>query len=130
MKFTLHDLKAAHAKVETGADFPRYIREIKSQGLRHYDFMVQDGKTIYYGEDDHIVEAPAIYDRLAINPVSAAEELRRAITIHQQGQTDFPTFCKQAAEAGVYKWVIDTEKMVCIYLDTEGSILVEEPIPA
>jgi len=130
MKFTLQDLKAAHANVKTGADFPRYIQEIKGLGLRHYDFMVEDGKTIYYGDDDHLIEAPAIYDRQAINPVSSAEELRHTISVHQQGQTDFQTFCKQAAEAGVYKWVIDTEKMVCIYLDTEGSILVEEPIPA
>ncbi|MDT3404233.1 DUF1398 family protein [Mucilaginibacter terrae] len=49
--------------------------------------------------------------------------------IHQQGQTDFATFCQQAADAGVEKWVIDTQAMLCTYYDLQGNALVAEPIP-
>ena len=45
------------------------------------------------------------------------------------GQTDFLTLCEQAAEAGVEKWVIDTDRMVCAYLNKKGAVLVEEPVP-
>ena len=43
--FTVQQMKAAHAKVKTGADFPGYVKEIKQLGLIHYDFMVKDGST-------------------------------------------------------------------------------------
>jgi uncharacterized protein YbcV (DUF1398 family) len=127
--FTLQQLKAAHAKVKTGADFPRYIQEIKSLGLRSYEYLVQDGTTVYYGDDAHRVQSLPIYADKAINPDASAAALQHTIAIHQQGKTDFLTFCQQAAAAGVEKWVIDTERMVCTYLDKKGVVLVEEPIP-
>lgn len=127
--FTLQQLKAAHGRVKTGADFPRYIQEIKALGLLTYEFMVEDGSIIYHGAEDHRVEAPAIYEPLNINHTASPEALRHTIAIHQQGQTDFLTFCRQAAEAGVEKWVIDTQQMVCSYHDVVGRIMVAEPIP-
>ena len=127
--FTLQQIKAAHAKVKTGADFPRYIQEIKQLGLIKYVFNVKDGSIIYYGTGDHRVEAGALYEPMSINLIASPEKLRRTISIHQQGQTDFPTFCEQAAECGVEKWQIDTQKMLCTYLDKEGNSMVSEPIP-
>jgi uncharacterized protein YbcV (DUF1398 family) len=127
--FTLQQMKAAHAKVKSGADFPRYIQEIKALGLKRYTYNVTNGTITYYGENGHVVSAPAIYAPKAINQVAAPDELRHIILIHQQGETDFPTFCAQAAEAGVKQWVIDTERMLCTYEDNEGREMVLEPIP-
>jgi uncharacterized protein YbcV (DUF1398 family) len=126
--FTLQQLKAAHAKVQTGADFPRYIQEIKALGLMTYDYMVQNGVTVYHGAVGHTITADAMYPELTINAHPSAEALRHAIRIHQQGQTDFLTFCEQAADAGVERWVIDTQNMLCSYLDAQGHLLVAEPI--
>jgi uncharacterized protein YbcV (DUF1398 family) len=127
--FTIQQLKAAHSKVKTGADFPKYVQEIKSLGLTRYEYLVKDGTTIYYGMDDYEVKANPIYPPLAINPYSSIAALKHTIAIHQQGQTDFVTFCRQAAEAGVEKWVIDTAKMLCIYYNLTGAEMVAEPIP-
>lgn len=127
--FTLQQLKAAHARVKSGADFPRYIQEIKALGLLTYEFMVTDGAVAYYGSNGHQVSAPAFYGPLSISNASSAEKLKHTITIHQQGQTDFMTFCQQAADAGVEKWVIDTQTMLCTYYDLQGNALVAEPIP-
>ena len=33
--FTVEQIKAAHSKVKSGADFPSYIKEIKSLGVTH-----------------------------------------------------------------------------------------------
>ena len=128
-KFTLEEMLAAHAKTKTGADFPKYIKEIKALGLVTYDFFVKDGVVVYHGENGYEVKGNPKYGPLVISKTANAEALRHTIAIHQQGQTDFITFCNQAAEAGVEKWVIDTPHMVCNYVDLNGNILVSEPIP-
>jgi uncharacterized protein YbcV (DUF1398 family) len=127
--FTLQQMKAAHAKAKSGADFPRFIREIKALGLKKYTYSVSDGAITYYGENGYHVHAPAIYEPKSINSDASPEQLRHVIATHQQGQTDFPTFCQQVAMAGVKQWVIDTDLMLCIYEDSNGRELVSEPIP-
>ena len=127
--FTEQQIKEAHSRVKAGADFPRYVQEIKKLGLISYEYLVSDGTTVYYGENGYEVVSDARYAPLAIASISSASALRHTITIHQQGQTDFLTFCGQAADAGVEKWVIDTRKMMCTYYDLEGNEMVAEPIP-
>jgi len=128
MKFTLQQLKAAHEKVKSGADFPGYIKEIKALGLARYIYSVIDGSIIYYG-NEHTVSAPAIYTPKSISLNASTDMLRGIIATHQQGKTDFITFCQQAAEAGVRQWVIDTNRMLCIYEDKDGNEMIAELIP-
>ncbi|MCD8741597.1 DUF1398 domain-containing protein [Mucilaginibacter roseus] len=127
--FTLQQMQAAHAQVKSGADFPLYIQTIKRLGLKRYVYSVIDGSTIYYGDNGYQVSASAIYEPKMINAEASPNELRQVITIHQQGQTDFNTFCEQAAAAGVKQWVIDTDHMLCIYEDLSGNDILAEPIP-
>ena len=55
-------MKAAHAKVKSGKDFPAYVHEIKHLGLLHYDFMVEDGRTIYHGQNGFQLSGEPIYE--------------------------------------------------------------------
>jgi uncharacterized protein YbcV (DUF1398 family) len=98
-------------------------------GLISYEYLVSDGTTVYYGTDDYSVRSEPIYATKEIAKTSTAETLKHNIAIHQQGQTDFLTFCQQSAQAGVEKWVIDTQKMMCTYYDLAGNKMVAEPIP-
>lgn len=127
--FTEEQLKAAHNKVKTGADFPKYINEIKLLGLLRYEFWVDNGRVIYYGSNGYVVNSAPKYPQLEISGNSSTEQLKHTIAIHQQGLTDFITFCKEAAAAGVDKWVIDSQRMLCIYYDSAGNEMVAEPIP-
>lgn len=127
--FTERQIKAAHAKVKTGADFPAYIQEIKNLGLISYEYSVCNGKTEYFGANGHNINSDARYAPLTIADCSSSERLEHIISIHQQGQTDFVTFCRQAAEAGVEKWIIDTQKMLCTYYNKAGNKIIAEPIP-
>lgn len=45
------------------------------------------------------------------------EQFVRILRNHHAGETDFPTFCEETAQAGLYKWVIDLDTMTCSYLD-------------
>lgn len=127
--FTEAQLKAAHARVKTGTDFPKYIQEIKGLGLVRYEYMVIDGRTVYYGADGYKIDSGSMYDNLQISTNPSPADLEYIIKVHQQGQTDFITFCNQAANAGVEKWVIDTQTMLCTYYDLAGNKMVAEPIP-
>jgi len=127
--FTVQQMKAAHAKVKSGADFPKYVQEIKSLGLAYYEYLVTNGTTVYHGENGYEVKSDPIYENTTIANPASAEKLRNYIQAHQQGLTDFLTICRQAAEAGVEKWVVDTQKMMCTYYDLAGNEMMAEPIP-
>ena len=127
--FTLQQMKAAHAKVKSGADFPAYVHEIKQLGLLHYDFQVQNGQTDYHGTNGFQISSAPIYAEKTISTKASAAKVSQIITEHQQGKTDFLTFCQQVADAGVAKWVVDTQALLCTYYDLQGNTLLTEPIP-
>lgn len=129
--FSIEEIKAAESKIKTGADFPQFIKEIKALGVVRNDVYVANGLSVYFNSDDYSVQAsPDEYPELVINSEPSAEKLEHALNIHQRGETDYFTFCKQAADAGVEKWVIDLNSMTCSYLDTKQTELVKEEIPS
>jgi uncharacterized protein YbcV (DUF1398 family) len=127
--FTLEQIKAAHAKVKSGADFPAYVQELIRLGVKSYDTFVSDGHAVYKGENDYQEVSAAKYETLAVANNSNVDAFKHKLKIHQQGQTDYLTFCHDAAEAGVEKWTVDMQQMTCIYYDKAGNSLVAETIP-
>ena len=124
--FTIEDIKTAHAKVKTGADFPNYVKELISLGVTGYTTLVADGNTEFKGVNHYTVSSGAKYSALAVAENSNAEQFKRDLLTHQQGGTDFPTFCKDCAMSGIYKWVLDFHSKTCTYFDKSGKeILVE-----
>ena len=93
-------MKAAHAKVKSGADFPAYVQEIKQLGLLRYDFMVRDGRTVYHGANGFELIGDPVYPGKASAVQASPAALRRIIAETQQGKSDFPAFCSGAAAAG------------------------------
>ncbi len=43
--FTVEQIKTAHSKVKSGADFPAYIQDINKLGVASYETFVTDGHT-------------------------------------------------------------------------------------
>ncbi|SKB27195.1 DUF1398 domain-containing protein [Daejeonella lutea] len=127
--FTLQQIQEAHSKVKSGADFPRYIQDIKALGVFTYTTFVSDGHAEYNGAPDSKVASEPKYSALPIADTSNKKALEHALSIHQQGQTDYLTFCQQAAAAGVEKWVVDISQMTCTYFDQDGREMVKELIP-
>ena len=125
--FTVEQIKAAHSKVKSGADFPSYIKEIKGLGVTHYEAYVTDGHIDYHGANSYTAKVPAKYDPLVIADTPKAEEFKTELVAHQHGKTDFLTFIKMCATFGIEKWAICMDKMTCTYYDkAENEILVEQ----
>ncbi|HQU83086.1 MAG TPA: DUF1398 family protein [Pyrinomonadaceae bacterium] len=127
--FTIEQINEANSKVKSGADFPRLVQEMIEMGIVANDVYVSDGHAEYFGKDDEKVVSDALYAPLDISNESFSEEFARRLKAHQQGQTDYPTFCRDAAETGVEKWTLDLEKMTCTYYDKAGKEILVEQIP-
>ena len=127
--FTTDQIKAAHSKVKSGADFPAYIKEIKALGVTHYEAYVTDGHIDYHGAHDYTAKVPAKYDPLGIADTPDSEQFKAALAAHQQGKTDFLTFIKMCATFGIEKWAICMDKMTCTYYDRAGNEILIEGIP-
>ena len=127
--FTIEQIQAAEAKIKSGADFPNFIQEIKAMGVIRNDVFVINGMSVYYGDDDHTVQSAPAYEDLIIEVTSSVDELKEALKVHQNGATDYMTFCRQVAVAGVEKWVTDLNEMTVKYLDSAGNEMVVEHVP-
>ena len=127
--FTLVQIEEAHSQVKSGADFSNYIRDIKRLGVVRFDHFVSDGHMHYAGENNDEILSEAAYDLLRTAHTSSIKSLKEALNIHQKGETDYLTFCRQSAEAGVEKWTADLTKMTCIYYDLKGDEMILEYIP-
>lgn len=127
--FTLEQLKQAHSKVKSGADFPAYIKKINELGVTHYTTYVADGHTEFFGVTNHSLETPVKYDVLTIGENSNSNQFIIDLKLHQQGKTDFLTFCSDCAQSGIEKWSVSMLKMSCSYFDTAGNEVLVEQMP-
>ena len=127
--FTIQQIEAAHSRVKSGADFPKYIQEIKAIGVIAFETWVVDSHTDYLGKEDFRTQSNAMYEKLTIANSSDKAKFIEYLKRHQQGATDYFTFCKDCAETGIEKWVVNLEKMTCTYFDKEQNEILVEIIP-
>lgn len=125
--FTIEQIKEAHAKVKSGADFPNYIQDLIILGVKGYDTFVNDGHVEYYGVNNYSVTADEKYPEIKVESVANKERFIEFLVMHQGGETDYLTFCNHAAQCGIAKWRVDIIEMTCTYLDnSENEILIEK----
>lgn len=127
--FTVEQIKAAHSKVKSGADFPSYIKEIKALGVTHYEAYVSDGHIDYHGANNHTANVPKKYVPLTIADTPNIAIFKAELVAHQQGKTDYLTFINMCANTGIEKWEICMDKMTCTYFSKAGDTILVEEIP-
>ena len=128
--FTIKQIEDAHTKVQSGADFPNYIKEIKKLGVISFETWVKDSHTEYFGEDDFSTSSDSQYSELQITETGNKKEFVDRLKMHQKGETGYFKFCKDCAENGIEKWVVDLHDMTCIYYDKIGNEILVEQIPS
>jgi uncharacterized protein YbcV (DUF1398 family) len=127
--FTIDQIKEAHAKVKSGADFPAYIQDLIALGVKGYDTFVNDGHVEYFGVDDFRAVATETYNSISIAPAANKERFIEFLVMHQDGQTDYLSFCNHAAQCGIAKWSVNIIEMICTYFDQSGAEILIEKIP-
>lgn len=129
MMFTVEQIKAAHSKVKSGADFPNYVQDLIKLGVERYMIYVSDGHAVYFGKDNYKAESESRYTAKQISAHSNAESFKAGLKEHQQGKTDYAAFCDMCAITGVHNWTVDMSEMTCTYYDTAHNTLLVEKIP-
>lgn len=127
--FTIEQIIEAHTKVKSGADFPNYIQDLIILGVKGYDTFVTDGHVEYYGVNNYSVISDKKYNSIIIANDVNKELFIEFLVQHQDGQTDYLTFCSHAAQCGIEKWRVDIMEMTCTYLNLSGDIILIEKIP-
>ncbi|GEP51930.1 hypothetical protein FNO01nite_26020 [Flavobacterium noncentrifugens] len=87
--FTVEQIKQAHSKVKSGADFSSYVQEIKVFGVNSYELYVTDGHTDYFGANSYKTSADAEYAALIILDTANASQFISDLKAHQQGKTTY-----------------------------------------
>ncbi|MEY4480158.1 MAG: hypothetical protein RLZZ267_836 [Bacillota bacterium] len=128
MEFSLDNIKDAHATF-TGVDFPKLIQVFKQMDMVTNTFNLQSGKVTYVHRAGEQIEVQARAVDEPINATSSSDEAKDILYRHQAGETDFPTFCREIAGAGVYKWVSNMDEMTCSYYDLNDNHVIVEAIP-
>lgn len=127
--FTIEEIIAAHSKVKSGADFPKYIKDLTALGVMSYSIYVNDGHEVYHSITDDTIQSGKKYVVMEVAELGDLEQFNQDLKNHQNGQTDYFTFCRDAAKSGVEKWTVDTKKMTCIYYDKLNNEMLIEKIP-
>lgn len=127
--FTIAQIKEAHDKVKSGADFPKYIQDLINLGVIGYDTFVADGHVEYFGADNYRTTATETYATLAVATSANKERFIEFLVMHQEGQTDYLTFCKQAAQCGIAQWTVNIVEKTCTYFDNNQNSILIEKIP-
>ncbi len=127
--FTIEQIIDAHSKIKSGADFPSFIQDLKKMGVIYYESFVIDGHTDYFGERNYKTTSPSKYNNLTIADNSNIDQFKNDLKAHQQGKTDYLTFCNDCAKSGITKWVVNLNTMTCIYYDRAGNEILIEQIP-
>jgi uncharacterized protein YbcV (DUF1398 family) len=116
--FTLTQIAEAHSVVKSGADFPKLVLALKKLGVT---------KIITWVHDE--LESDCLYPKMAIANIVNAPTFLNKLKEHQQGATDYFTFCIDAANNGIAYWEILTDAFTCTYKDIENNSILEEKIP-
>lgn len=128
MNFSLEAIKEAHSKF-TGVDFSKLIKEFKLMGMVTNSYDVQTGVVLYEHKNGEQIKVQSAAVDIPINRASSKALAQDVLKRHQSGETDFLTFCREIAGAGVYKWISDMEKMTCSYYDLNENVVIAEAIP-
>ncbi|HGO3634761.1 TPA: DUF1398 domain-containing protein [Staphylococcus aureus] len=128
MAFTLSTIQQAHQQF-TGVDFPKLFKAFKDMGMTYNIVNIQDGTATYEHQSEDDIVTSSVKSTIPVAQKSIKTMVQNVLTRHQQGQTDFETFCDEMAEAGIYKWHIDIQSGTCTYIDLKEQAIISELIP-
>jgi len=112
--FTIEQIKKAHSRVKSGADFPNFVQDLIQLGVNGFETYSEDGHTTYFGYLEYTVESGPIYDKIMVNDQIDKLQFQQDLKANQEGKTDFVTFCHDGAKSGIEKWIMDMSNMEVI----------------
>jgi len=126
---SIEQIKEAISNVKSGADFPKYIQVLSKLGVIYYNTYVYDGHTDFFDFNQEKVSIEPKVENLYVADNTDAKQFKQDLKAHQEGNTDYITFCTDCAKSGIDRWEVDIVKMTCTYYDKADNIILVEAIP-
>ena len=95
----------------------------------YYEVSLRDGQVEYYGVDNFSIATFTGCGPLDISSILDVEQFRSDLKNHQNGNTDYLTFCDDSAKSGIEKWIVTMDSMICTYYDIHHNEILVEKIP-
>lgn len=127
--FTEQQITEKLSQVRTGSDFPALAMKLKNIGVTYYETSMEDGCSIYQGENGYELLTGPNYDPIVVAGRVNIEQLKADIVNHQQGGSDYFEISRQSANHGIEKWAVCLVSMTCAYIDKKGNKIWVEDIP-
>ena len=121
----IRDIEARSA----GQSYPVYVKNMKAVGICRYEVLVRSHDRTFYITDGEQLKIPGHSATLTCAERFNLAKTKEAVRRTQQGLTDYSTFLKEIAEAGVHTYVADLEEMQIIYKGLHAGEKYAEKIP-
>ena len=126
-RFTLAQIEQAHQGV-TIAGVRDYLEKLYALGVVSYTSHISDGHSDYLDSKGDSLSSAPVHEIYEISGTANPEHAREAVAAHGLGKTDYLSFSRQLANAGVATWVMDPVGMTCSFHSKAGDRLFIEEV--
>ena len=123
--FTLKQIEEVHNK---GKGLSEFARNLKVLGVKYYVTYISDGHSDYFGKDKYLVTSMAVHETFEVSIQSNKEKFLKSLTRHEEDKTDYITFSKELANAGIETWVVNMQEMTISFYNKIGEKVLIEAI--
>jgi uncharacterized protein YbcV (DUF1398 family) len=116
-----------HAAIEKWS-YPQVFDALKVSGVRYYITDVVRYEIEYFGDEESAVEEGPEGFRAEIGPYNEAKVIE-AIRRTQRKETDYPTFLKEIAAAGITNYRVDMQDRTVSYFGNDPKNKYIEKVP-
>ena len=125
--FTLEDIDRAHEGA-TQDSVRQYLKDLRDLGVVSYTTHVSDGHSDYFDIKGEKLSSAAVHEPYEISDEANRDATRQALEAHSLRETDYFTFSRQLASAGVCTWIMDPVKMTCTFCSKLGEQLLVDSV--
>lgn len=112
-----------------GQPYPFLAKNLKQVGVDNYEVKVRNRKRTYINIDGDKLVIPGDFPEVEPAEAFELEAVKTAVKRTQEGLTDYPTFLKEIAAAGIHTYLADLKGMKIIYQGPNSEYEYEEIIP-
>lgn len=122
MAFTIENLR----EIFSQGNFQEYVKRLKRIGVLAYDYDNRIGEYTFYGADGQQLVIPS--NGIHLEPVEKAntEAAQASVKKHQAHLTNFKEFAVEMAQAGIFSWETNLEKLSTEYYNIRGETTYRE----
>ena len=115
------DIEKAHAVVDPDGvnDYLTALRQ-----LSH----ICDGHSDFFDAAGNKLSTAPIHERLTVAERVDPKAAKLALGQHGRGETDYLTFARQLADAGIDTWLMDPRARTCTFCCQAGEKLFSAPL--